>query len=341
MPSFGLLLCCVPLRKKIGLQVVTLLLLLAVHAAAQQEPSFNVHANLVPVPTLVKDGDGNIVYGLRAQDFIIEDEGAEQAVHLDEPDEAEPISIVIAMQCGRRAKHEFSRMRGLASMLDPILSRPSTEAALLLFDSKLSLVRDFTNDSDVLEEELRNLKPGDSGAAILDAVAYAVRLHDKRPKEAQRVLLLISETRDHGSHFAKFDDVIKLIGTTNASVYAISFSPYASEQLDVVRGTNKDEWQPGVDILAKIVAARQAMRKNTPTALASMTGGEYELFPSRKAFEAGMSNFTNHLHSRYRLSFEPKDPHPGLHAIRVRLRGQAPNEILLFRSSYWAEDLSK
>ncbi len=66
MPSFGLLLCCVPLRKKIGLQVVTLLLLLAVHAAAQQEPSFNVHANLVPVPTLVKDGDGNIVYGLSA-----------------------------------------------------------------------------------------------------------------------------------------------------------------------------------------------------------------------------------------------------------------------------------
>src|SRR5438445_10735026 len=71
MPSFGLLLCCVPLRKKIGLQVVTLLLLLAVHAAAQQEPSFNVHANLVPVPTLVKDGDGIsfMGYGLRISLF--------------------------------------------------------------------------------------------------------------------------------------------------------------------------------------------------------------------------------------------------------------------------------
>ncbi len=226
-------------------------------------------------------------------------------------------------------------------MLDPILSRPSTEAALLLFDSKLSLVRDFTNDPDVIEQELKNLKPGDSGAAILDAVAYSARLLDRRPKGAQRVLLLISETRDHGSHFAQFDDVIKLIGTTNASVYAISFSPYVSEQLDVVRGTNKDEWQPGVDILAKIVAARQAMRKNTPKVLASMTGGEYNLFPSRKGFEVAISSFTNHLHSRYRLSFEPKDPHPGLHAIRVRLRAQAPNEILLFRSSYWAEDLSK
>src|SRR5947208_9800702 len=111
MPSFGLLLCCVPLRKKIGLQVVTLLLLLAVHAAAQQEPSFNVHANLVPVPTLVKDGDGNIVYGLRAQDFIIEDEGAEQAVHLDEPADEEPIPTGITMQGGRRGKYHVSRTR--------------------------------------------------------------------------------------------------------------------------------------------------------------------------------------------------------------------------------------
>jgi len=69
-----------------------------------------------------------------------------------------------------------------------------------------------------------------------------------------------------------------------------------------VRGANKDEWHPGVDILAKIVAARQVMRKNTPKALAALTGGENELFSSRKAFEAGMSNFTNYLHSRYRLS---------------------------------------
>ena len=31
-----------------------------------------MHANLVPVPALVKGVDGNIVYGLRAQDFIVE-----------------------------------------------------------------------------------------------------------------------------------------------------------------------------------------------------------------------------------------------------------------------------
>jgi hypothetical protein len=32
------------------------------------------------------------------------------------------------------------------------------------------------------------------------------------PQGRQRALLLISETRDHGSHFAKLDDVVNLIG---------------------------------------------------------------------------------------------------------------------------------
>ena len=55
--------------------------------------------------TLVRDAQGNdAVYGLLAQDFIIEDDGIEQPVHLDEAAEAEPISLVIAVQCGRRAE---------------------------------------------------------------------------------------------------------------------------------------------------------------------------------------------------------------------------------------------
>jgi hypothetical protein len=106
--------------------------------------------------------------------------------------------------------------------------------------------------------------------------------------------------------------------------------------LDTARGANKDEWGANVDIIEKLAAARQAMRKNIPKTLASMTGGEYELFMSRKGFETNMTSFANHLHSRYLLSFEPKDPHHGLHKIQVRLRNSANNETLLFRSSYWA-----
>jgi hypothetical protein len=69
-----------------------------------------------------------------------------------------------------------------------------------------------------------------------------------------------------------------------------------------------------------------------------MTGGEYELFATRKSFEADMISFANHLHSRYLLSFEPKDPHTGLHRIRVRLRRADSNQTVLYRSTYWVAD---
>ena len=322
---------------KFGSPLVMLLLLFA-GALAQQEPGFTSQGNLVPVPTLVRDAAGNAVYGMQAQDFILEDDGVEQAVHLDEAADAEPISLVIAVECGRRAEREFGRMAGLGAMLDLVLGGRQNEAALLLFDSKLNLAQDFTNQADVIETDLKNLEPGDHGAAILDAVAYSAKMLASRPAGRERVLLLISETRDHGSHFAKIDDAVRLVGITHTLVYALPFSPYISQQLDIARGSNKDEWSPNFDIVEKLAAARQAMRKNSAKALASMTGGEYELFATRKSFESDMIRFANHLHSRYLLSFEPKNPHPGLHRIRVTLKNSASNQTVLFRSSYWVAD---
>jgi VWFA-related protein len=306
-------------------------------ASAQDHPGFTTQANLVPVPALVRDATGNAVYGLHEKDFILEDDGIEQPVHLDEATDPRPVSMVVAVQTGRRASREFDRMAGLGSMLDSVLSDPNNEAAVVFFDSKLNLARDFTNDDDEIETDLKSPHSGDGGAAILDAVAYSVRLLARRPEGRQRVLLLISETRDHGSRFTKIDDAIQLIGETNTTIYALPFSPYTSQQLDVLRGANRDEWNPAFDFIEKFAAARQAMRKNTPQALASMTGGEYELFTSRKGFETDLTSFANHLHSRYELSFDPKNPHPGLHQIRVRLRNPG-NQTVLFRSSYWVAE---
>ena len=307
-------------------------------AAAQQEPTFNAQANVVVVPTLVRDSNGSLVYGLQAKDFIVEDDGVEQAPYLDESAEAEPVSLMIAVQCGRRAQREFERIRGLPAMLEPVLSQSDTEAALVFFDSKLTLARDFTRAPELIESDLKSLQAGDNGAAILDAVAYSVKLLNKRPEGRQRVLLLISETRDHGSHFAKLDDVVKLIGVTNTAVYALPFSPSLSQVLDTERGSNRDEagWGAQPNIQGVLLMALAAIKKNTPQAIASMSGGDYELFASRKSFETRMNSFANHVHGRYLLSFEPKNPRPGLHQIRVRLKDPARDETVLFRSNYWA-----
>jgi len=315
---------------------LVLLLPLLMGTVAAQEPTFRSETNLVQVPTLVKGGDGRPVYGLKAQDFVIEDDGLEQAVQLDEEVEAEPVSLVLAIQRGRRADYEFPRVQGLGSMLDPLMSEGLTQVAIVEFDSQVELKRDFTSNSSVLRQELKNLQAGDGGAAILDAVYFSEQLLDQVPANRQRVLLLVSETRDHGSVWArKIDQVVTLVGSSNTSMYALTFSPARSNILDTMRGTNTAEMHEGPDLLAPIVMGVQAMRKNSPKAIAAMTGGEYETFSTRDGFENRMLDFTNHLHSRYLLSFVPKDPHPGMHSIRVRLKRPETGNVLA-RSSYWA-----
>ena len=303
--------------------------------ALPQETTLRTQSNVVLIPALVKDAQGGIVYGLQAKDFIVEDDGVEQAARLDEAPEGQPISLVVAIQRGRRAAYEFPRMLGLKSMLDPLFSLGTARVALVEFDSQVDLTRNFTKDASLFADDLRNLQAGDEGATILDAVNYSIGLLKKEPEDRLRILLLISETRDHGSS-AKINDTVAAIGQSNVVMYALAFSPALSNILDTGRGTNKNEEQEGINLLDLGYRVAQAMRKNVPSTIASMTGGEYELFATRKKFEVRMNDFTNHLHSRYLLSFAPKSPHPGLHQIRVRLK-DAGDGAVLARSSYWAE----
>jgi len=222
-----------------------------------------------------------------------------------------------------------------------VLSDPDNEAALLFLDSKLNLAQDFTHDADKIEGRLKKIPSGDGGAAIVDAIAYSARLLGRRDAGRQKVLLLISETRDHGSKFMKLDDAVSVVDANSVSVYALPFSPYVSQQLDVLRGSDRDEWTPGVDLLQKIEDVRQAMRKNIPRTLVDLTGGEYESFATKSSFEDDLIGFANHLHARYALSFEPKDPHAGLHQIRVRLRNPSERGSVLYRRTYWAGETAR
>ena len=71
---------------------------------------------------------------------------------------------------------------------------------------------------------------------MLDAVNDAIKMLEGVPKDRKRVLLLISETRDHGSRSATIDDVIKAIGNSNAVVYTPAFSPSKSNVQDTLLG---------------------------------------------------------------------------------------------------------
>ena len=323
--------------------VPLILLALLAGRAVPQETTLRAQSNVVLIPALIKDAQGEIVYGLAAKDFIVEDDGVEQSVRLDEAPEGQPISLVLAIQKGRRASIRVPADAGPEVNARPAVrsgNRASCGCGVRLLSRSDAEISPRT--SSLIDADLANLQPGDGGAAILDAVGYSVGLLKNEPEDRLRVLLLISETRDHGSK-VKIEDSVADIGDSNSLMYALSFSPALSNILDTGRGNNKERDASNHGHHGSDVPHGAGDEKNVPSTVAAMTGGEYELFATKKKFEVRMNDFTNHLHSRYLLSFAPKEPHPGLHQIRVRLKEakDAKDSTVLARTSYWAEGTSK
>ena len=69
---------------------------------------------------------------------------------------------------------------------------------------------------------------------------YAVDLLETQPKEYRRVLLLISEERDHGSKHTKPEQLIQQIGESDVLVLSVSFSPARAELAHDVKDSGED-----------------------------------------------------------------------------------------------------
>jgi len=354
---------CRSIARGFLLHTVSLLLVLPiVLPTPAQEPltTLRSESNVVLVPTLVRTKAGEISYGLKASDFLIEDDGVEQDVTLDESPEREPISLVVALQVGRKASTQFKkrpdlslydrsyseeerkdcRLRkrpcptaigGLGSMLEGFINDTQGEVALVTFDSSPRLFQDFTGDAAKLSNRLKRLTPGDDGAAILDAVRYSTKLLDARAK-GRHILFLISESRDHGSQTATFSAIFQQLTVSNTLVCSLTFSPLRSEFVEDLKAIPSDE---NFDLLVPLRASIGRLRKNVSLGIADVMGGESKNFKDKNTFDAAFASLTNDIRGRYLLSFQPRHPKPGPHSIRVRLRNPQKDLVLKARSQYW------
>jgi VWFA-related protein len=304
---------------------------------AEPNTVIRVQTSVVLVPTLVELKSGEIVYGLGPKDFELYDNGVKQQLRVDEEMDTAPVSVVVAIETGRSSALQFQRISRIASLLDLFLGDGKSDAALITFDSHAQLVQDFTSDPAKIDAGIRNLQPGDGGAAIYDATAFALNILQDRAPERRRVLLLISETRDHGSGEVKVDELVRKIGASNTLVVSLAFgaarSEYKAEFMDDLKHGNDG---PGFNFLQAMMVAVNATRKNVAREIAVMSGGEYAPFSTERSFEDRIFAISRHARNRYLLSFHPSDPTGGLHTLNVKLVRNIDARVVT-RVNYWSE----
>jgi hypothetical protein len=156
---------------------------------------------------------------------------------------------------------------------------------------------------------------------------------EARQNHYRHAILLIGETRDHGSE-VKPAEVIAELGRTNTVVDSVAFSPGKTEILNDLR------YGGGSGPIGLMVMAVNGVKKNAARELASLSGGEYINFTTQKGFDKGLLQLTNHIHNYYLLSFQPHTNSDdkaasGMHSIKVRIPDY-PDARIRFRESYFA-----
>jgi len=333
--------------------------------------TLTVHSNLVFLPTRVQTKSGETVYGLKAGQFIVEDNGVPQRVQVDEdPESPRGLSLVLAVQCGRSAPDEFPKLKGLSTMIDEMVGEAPHEIAVLAFGERPYLLQDFSSQADAVPWALSKLKPcGDYHAVSIDAVSFAIGMLRRRQNRYRRAILLISEMRDHGSR-AKLEDAVAELGATDTVIYSVAFSPARD---DIMRWPHYGDAQPGAAIFTapppssnakptqepdssspdetelsytehppvlelppELRLLGNALKPNAASELASLSGGEYINFATQSGFERGLQRIANQIHDYYVLSFKPSaGPDMSLHTLTVRVVGY-PNAVIQTRRSYWS-----
>src|ERR1700712_4882949 len=83
-----------------------------------QSYTLRTQSNIVLVPTTVQTKHGEILYALKPEQFVVEDNGVPQTIRLDEDTDSLGLSLVVVVQCGRSAGYEFPKLNGLGTMID-------------------------------------------------------------------------------------------------------------------------------------------------------------------------------------------------------------------------------
>src|ERR1700742_2730974 len=87
-------------------------------APPPQTSTITVQSTLVLVPALVQDAKGGVLYGLKASQFVVRDNGVKQTVRIEDAAEASALSLVVLVQCSRSAEEQHDNLRGLPAMVE-------------------------------------------------------------------------------------------------------------------------------------------------------------------------------------------------------------------------------
>src|SRR5437867_6488187 len=274
--------------------------------------AISVSVDLVSLQALVTDQTGNVVKGLRPENFTVYEDNVKQEISHFAPVEAN-ITVVMLVEYSKQVSwfiyEVWNAIYGFANTL-----RPGDWVAVIGYDIRPTILQDFTQDRAKLMDALRRFNyPAFSESNLSDALIDTLdRLEEVEGKLA---VLLVSTGLDTFSKHT-YDEALKKCKAASASVYAISLGQNFRIRADAAGYISPEG---NLELL---------MSDNRLRSFADYTGGA-AFFPRFVTeFPSIFQDISNQLRNQYSLGYVSSNPKKDnkLRKIRVDVTADINND---------------
>jgi VWFA-related protein len=187
-----------------------------------------VDTNLVKLPVIASDRGGRYVPDLKAEEFAVAEDGAEQKVAFFAT-VAEPFSVVLMIDTSASTTVEKMRQVQDAAVAFTEQLREGDRVKIVSFDDEVRDLSDFTGDRAALAAAIRATRPG-KGTRLYDAFDAALRA--LRRLKGRKAVVMLTDGMDYHSDRRTYDDNRRAAEESDVVVYPVRFDTRAeTEQL--------------------------------------------------------------------------------------------------------------
>jgi Ca-activated chloride channel family protein len=191
----------------------------------------------VNLPVSVADKKGRYITDLAVDNFEIKEDGQRQQITSLSRESELPLNLAVVMDTSNsvRAKLKFEKEAGM-NFIDTVVRRGKDLALFVVFNSKVELLQDFTDNLEDLRDAIYGVKAG-GPTALFDAV-YRTCEEKMLTALSRRAIVLLSDGEDTASRHTleeaieiaqKAETVVYCIGTKNAGFFGVKGGMSGSE----------------------------------------------------------------------------------------------------------------
>src|SRR5215510_8757193 len=180
-----------------------------------------VDVALVNVVATVTDQAGLYVSDLTQDDFIVEEDGAQQTIaHFSQSNDL-PVSMGIVLDTSGSMERKIGTATDAVERFIRTVHHED-DIFLLTFSNRPQLQQNFTDDREKLARALRRVTVG-GGTALYDALELSLR-KIKEGKQDKKAILLLTDGEDTSSEMT-FEEIQTAVRESELLVYCLGISP--------------------------------------------------------------------------------------------------------------------